>query len=139
MDYSERRMRAEIEKIPDGRYVFEDYMEDDGIEDQRLQDPRRGHGAAAAKSSSTITAVRRRRKGRSTARSAWRTARRYNAILQLTNSTIPKNSGCFRPIRVLAPPGSGGERELSRPVGRRQHRDALPHRQCGDGRASARR
>ena len=34
MDYSERRMRAEISKIPDGRYVFEDYMEDDGIEDK---------------------------------------------------------------------------------------------------------
>ncbi len=34
MDYSESRMRAEIEKIPDGRYVFEDYMENDGIEDQ---------------------------------------------------------------------------------------------------------
>src|SRR3979411_2283029 len=34
MDYSERRMRAEIEKIPDGCYVFEDCMEDDGIEDK---------------------------------------------------------------------------------------------------------
>src|ERR1700727_303696 len=34
MDYSERRMRAEIDKIPDGRYVFEDVMEDDGITDQ---------------------------------------------------------------------------------------------------------
>ena len=30
----------------------------------------------------------------------------YNGILQLTDCTIPKNSGCFRPIRVLAPPGS---------------------------------
>ena len=28
----------------------------------------------------------------------------YNAILQLTDSTVPKNSGCFRPIRVLASP-----------------------------------
>ena len=34
MDYSERRMRAEIAAFPDGRYVFEDYMEDDGIEDK---------------------------------------------------------------------------------------------------------
>ena len=30
----------------------------------------------------------------------------YNAVLQLTDFTIPKNSGCFRPIRVLAPPGT---------------------------------
>jgi 5-oxoprolinase (ATP-hydrolysing)/N-methylhydantoinase B len=34
MNYSERRMRAEIAKIPDGKYTFEDYMEDDGIEDK---------------------------------------------------------------------------------------------------------
>ena len=27
-------MRAEISKNPDGRYVFEDYMEDDDIEDK---------------------------------------------------------------------------------------------------------
>jgi hypothetical protein len=34
-------MRAEIVKIPDGRYVFEDFMEDDGIEDRAY---RIGHG-----------------------------------------------------------------------------------------------
>ena len=27
----------------------------------------------------------------------------YNAILHLTDDTIPKNSGCFRPVRVVAP------------------------------------
>ena len=44
MDYSERRMRAEISKIPDGRYVFEDYMEDDGIEDKPYKISRGGRG-----------------------------------------------------------------------------------------------
>src|SRR5262245_29068779 len=33
---SERRMRAEIEKIPDGAYRFEDVIEDDGIEERPL-------------------------------------------------------------------------------------------------------
>ena len=32
MDYSESRMRAEIAAIPDGKYAFEDHMEDDGID-----------------------------------------------------------------------------------------------------------
>jgi 5-oxoprolinase (ATP-hydrolysing)/N-methylhydantoinase B len=32
MDYSESRMRAEIANFPDGRYTFEDCLEDDGIE-----------------------------------------------------------------------------------------------------------
>ena len=34
MDYSERRMRAEISAIPDGLYRFEDVLENDGIEDR---------------------------------------------------------------------------------------------------------
>ncbi len=29
----------------------------------------------------------------------------YNALLHLTDPSIPKNSGCFRPIRVVSPPG----------------------------------
>ena len=36
MDYSERRMRAEIAAFPDGRYAFEDVIENDGIEAQAL-------------------------------------------------------------------------------------------------------
>ena len=37
MDYSERRMRAEIAQFPDGRYHFEDTVENDGIEDKPYQ------------------------------------------------------------------------------------------------------
>ena len=33
IDYSENRMRAEIRDIPDGKYSFEDFMEDDGLSD----------------------------------------------------------------------------------------------------------
>ena len=34
MAIAERRMRAEIEAIPDGDYTFEDAIEDDGITDR---------------------------------------------------------------------------------------------------------
>ena len=30
----------------------------------------------------------------------------YNAVLQLVGSHIPRNSGCYRPIEIIAPPGS---------------------------------
>src|SRR5690606_31372915 len=30
----------------------------------------------------------------------------YNAFLHLTDPSIPKNSGAFRPLRVIAPPGT---------------------------------
>ena len=28
----------------------------------------------------------------------------YNAMLHLTDPTIPRNEGCYRPIEVIAPP-----------------------------------
>ncbi len=105
MDYSERRMRAEIAKIPDGRYGFEDYMEDDGIED-RAHMIRASVFVQGDEMVVDYTGSSKQAKGpiNATLGVAWGAA--YNAVLQLTDSTIPKNSGCFRPIRVLAPPGS---------------------------------
>ena len=35
LDYSERRMRAELEAIPDGIYGFKDYIESDGVDADR--------------------------------------------------------------------------------------------------------
>ncbi|MEQ9121003.1 MAG: hydantoinase B/oxoprolinase family protein, partial [Alphaproteobacteria bacterium] len=43
MDYSERRMRAEIENIPDGIYEFADKVEDDGIEEREFDIVVRAH------------------------------------------------------------------------------------------------
>jgi N-methylhydantoinase B len=105
MDYSERRMRAEIAQIPDGRYSFEDYMEDDGIEDRAYM-IRATVFVQGDEMVVDYTGSSPQAKGpiNATLGVAWGAA--YNAVLQLTDSTIPKNSGCFRPIRVLAPPGS---------------------------------
>jgi N-methylhydantoinase B/oxoprolinase/acetone carboxylase alpha subunit len=105
IDYSERRMRAEIEQIPDGRYTFSDVMEDDGIEDRaytiRAEVTVRGGNLIVDYHGSSPQA-----KGPINATLGVAHGAAYNAILQLTDSTIPKNSGCFRPIRVLAEPGS---------------------------------
>lgn len=104
LDYSEARMRAELKEFPNGCYSFEDYMEDDGIEKRRYKiavdvfvqddeivvDFRRSDKQAKGPINGVL----------SVALSA-----SYNAILHLTDPSIPKNSGCFRPIRVVAPPG----------------------------------
>jgi 5-oxoprolinase (ATP-hydrolysing)/N-methylhydantoinase B len=103
MDYSERRMRAEIAAFPDGKYGFADIIEDDGIEaknytvavDIYLQ----GDELVADFSRSSPQA-----KGPINATLGVTTGATYNGILHLTDPTIPKNSGCFRPIRVVAPP-----------------------------------
>jgi len=103
MDYSERRMRAEIAAFPDGKYGFEDIIEDDGIEaknytvavdifvqgDEVVADFSRSSPQARGPINATLGVT---------------TGATYNGMLHITDFTIPKNSGCFRPIRVVAPP-----------------------------------
>ncbi|MEQ8651909.1 MAG: hydantoinase B/oxoprolinase family protein [Kiloniellales bacterium] len=105
LDYSERRMRAELAEIPDGTYRFMDSVENDGIEAKRydiniavIVD---GDGVIVDYHGSSPQA---RGPINATLGVTWSAT--YNAILHLTDPSIPKNSGCFRPIRVLAPPGS---------------------------------
>jgi N-methylhydantoinase B len=104
MDYAERRMRAELAQFPDGTYSFEDVIENDGIEarpytvavDIHVQ----GDEVVADFSRSSPQA-----KGPISATLGVTTGATYNGLLHLTDPTIPKNSGCFRPIRVVSPPG----------------------------------
>ena len=105
MDYAEARMRAELSAFRDGVYSFADYMEDDGIEDRPYKIHVDVHvqgdevvvdyGATDSQARGPINAV---------LSVAWSAA--YNAILHLTDPSIPKNSGCFRPIKTVAPGGS---------------------------------
>ena len=105
MDYSERRMRAEITQIPDGVYSFSDFVEDDGIEDKKFEIfvniHKKGSDVIADFSKSSSQA-----KGPINATLGVTISATYNALLHLTDPSIPKNSGCFRPIRVIASPGS---------------------------------
>ena len=104
MDYAERRMRAELSSFPDGKYSFEDVIENDGIEakpytvaidlhihgDELVADYDRSSSQARGPINATLGVA---------------TGAVYNGMLHVTDPSIPKNSGCFRPIRVVAPPG----------------------------------
>ena len=60
-------------------------------------------------------------------------------MLNLTDRTIPRNSGCYRPIHVIAPSGSRPQRRPSRPQRRRQFRDPRANRGCSVRRSVERR
>lgn len=105
MDYSEKRMRAELETFKDGKYTFIDKVEDDGIEDKEYEI----HIAVYVQGGEVVvdyTGSSKQAKGpiNATLGVAWSAA--FNAILHMTDETIPLNSGCFRPIRVIAPAGT---------------------------------
>jgi N-methylhydantoinase B/oxoprolinase/acetone carboxylase alpha subunit len=105
MDYSEARMRAEIAALPDGRYSFDDYMEDDGIDDR----PYRIAVDVFVQGDELVVDFGRsdaQARGTINATLGVTCSATYNAILHVTDPTIPRNSGCYRPIRVLARPGT---------------------------------
>lgn len=103
--YSERRMRAELEAIPDGIYSFTDYIESDGIEDKQHVIHVDVH-KTGAEIVVDYTGSSEQAAGPINGTLGVATSAAYNAILHLTDPSIPRNSGCFRPIRVVAPPGT---------------------------------
>ena len=102
-DYPERRMRAELAIFPDGKYDFEDVIENDGIEDK----PYYVRTEIFVQGDEVVADFRRssrQAKGPINATLGVTIGATYNALLHLTDPSIPKNSGCFRPIRVVSPP-----------------------------------
>jgi N-methylhydantoinase B/oxoprolinase/acetone carboxylase alpha subunit len=105
MEIAERRMRAELEAIPDGVYTFEDAIEDDGITDHdypiKLTLTFDGGEVIADFTGSSPQAA-----GPVNAIYAVTASAVYNAFLHLTDPTIPRNEGCYRPFTIIAPPGT---------------------------------
>ena len=100
-------MRAEIAAIPDGRLRVRGRDRERRRRSGRpLLDPRRGLSSTATRSSSTSGRATTRRRGPATRTFGVTASAVYNAMLHLTEPDIPRNSGCYRPIRILARPGS---------------------------------
>jgi N-methylhydantoinase B len=105
-DYSERRMRAEIEELPDGEYSAELVVEDDGVS----ADPFRVVATVAVRGDEVIvdfTGTDPQVRGPMNCTWVVAVSAAYNAIFCVADpqTLIPRNSGCYRPIRVVAPPG----------------------------------
>ena len=103
--YAERLTKAVIRDIPDGRYRFEDFMDDDGFGSGfvpiRVEITIRGarmrvdYTGSAPQTQGSVNAVE------SIARTA-----AYYAVRCLVPYDIPNNSGCMAPIEVIAPSGT---------------------------------
>src|SRR5688500_20172480 len=98
-------MRAEARAMPNGVYEFEAGIEDDGISDRsypmRLRLTVRDEDIIADFTGSATQAV-----GPVNAIYAVTASAIYNAFLHLTDPTIPRNEGCYRPFTIIAPPGT---------------------------------
>jgi len=105
LDYSERRLRLEIEKIPDGAYRWHDYVEGDGWQDFpiKLQAEVRVKGSdVEVDYTGTDPQVR----GGVNAPMSITEGVTLYVLKAVTDHTIPSNAGMERPLRVIAPEGT---------------------------------
>jgi len=104
MDYSERRMRAEIRAMPDGVYEAEDWMEDTGLGG----DPAKIRVMVEIKGDQIdfdYTGTSPQVEGPVNAPLGVTLAGVFFTLISVTDPTIPVNDGCFRPIKLRIPKG----------------------------------
>jgi N-methylhydantoinase B len=104
-DYSERRMRAEIESLPDGTYAFEDVLDDDGRGNEDL--PVRAVVTVDGDSVTVdFSGTAPQTAGPINAVVAVTASATYYAVRCVTDPDIPPNHGCYRPVEIDAPSGT---------------------------------
>ncbi|GAB3317869.1 hydantoinase B/oxoprolinase family protein [Haloplanus rallus] len=103
--YAERRMRAEIDALPDGTVAFEDHLDDDGQghEDLRIAVAVTVDGDElvvdfAGTSDQVAGAIN--------APLAVTASATYYAVRCVTDPDVPPNAGTYRPIDIRTPEGS---------------------------------
>lgn len=106
-DYSESMVRAGLHVIPEGVYRHEESLDGDGYSDGgpqfrvRLEIVKR-QDSITFDFTGSATAAR----GPINAPLAVTASAVYYACLALLGGDIPPNAGCYRPIKIIAPPGS---------------------------------
>ncbi len=108
VSYGERRMRAAIGALPDGTWKFADGLDSTGSRPDQQR-------PAAVVVTVTIegdtiafdfTGTDRQRPGNTNAVEAVTVSAAAFALRAVADPTIPANGGAFRPMRVIAPPGT---------------------------------
>ncbi len=118
LSYTERLARAAIERLPDGRYEFVDYLDDDGID----PDPIAINVAVTVRGSELdvdFTGSSAQVRGAINCVLSFTRSSTYACVRCLLPPTMPNNEGYFRAIRVLAPPGTIVNPLLPAPVAAR--------------------
>ena len=107
MDYSERLTRQCLLKLPDGEATFTDWIDDDQIDIGR---PIPLWFAPSASMANTMevdwTGSAPQVKGAINNTLSYTAAMSFTAVKSVLSVNMPNNDGVFRPIRIIAPPGT---------------------------------
>jgi N-methylhydantoinase B/oxoprolinase/acetone carboxylase alpha subunit len=124
LDASEAGMRAVIGRIPDGTYTFEDRIDDDGITDAPIL-IRAAVTVAGDEMTVDLTGCSPQSLGPSNATLASTRSAVFYALMATADVPVAANAGCYRPVRIVAPPGTCVNAASPAPV---VHRIAIGHR-----------
>ena len=105
MNYSERRIRAAIARLPEGSHTCSDFLEGDGLTQERV----RIHvSVTVAKDALTadFSETDRQVLGPLNCRPPSVKACFYYVVKALLDPGLPPNSGAFRPLHVITKPGT---------------------------------
>ena len=105
LDYSERRMRAEIASIAPGSYSATDFLDDDGRGNEQIEIKVRVE-IKENEIEVDFTGTSHQVEGPLNAVLAVTASATYYTIRTLTDPSIPANEGCYRPIKIHAPLGT---------------------------------
>ena len=106
MDYSERLTRHCLAELPDGEATFTDWIDDDQIDAGKpikLVCTVRKHGETMEVD---WTGSAPQVKGAINNTWSYTAAASFTAVKSVLSINMPNNDGVFRPIRVIAPPGT---------------------------------
>jgi len=135
MDYSERMMRTMLGRLPDGVGSLEDFCDGDGVLEDgesadrpfwiRMRVEKRGDRLVV-----DFTGTDRRVAGPMNAPLNVTASGLYTAIKMIADPTdlVPPNSGCWRPIEIVAEPGTVVHATFPAPVVYANHE--ISHRVC---------
>jgi N-methylhydantoinase B len=102
---SEELMRAEIERIPDGTYCYEDFLDDDGLVDEPLRIAA-ALTVAAGELTVDFAGSSPQTRGGINMTPSFRDSYTHLAIRCYLDPDIPQNQGCFAPVTITAPEGT---------------------------------
>ncbi|MBI3978186.1 MAG: hydantoinase B/oxoprolinase family protein [Chloroflexi bacterium] len=105
LDYGERLTRAEIARLPDGRYEFADYLDGDGIDPAPIR-IQVAVTVAGDQMEVDFSGSAPQVKGAINSVLSFTRSTAYACVRCLLPPNMPTNEGCFRAIRVHAPPGT---------------------------------
>jgi len=103
--YASRMIRARLQEIPDGRYVYADILDNDGITDEPIEIQvaiEVENDEAVVDFTGTAPQVR----GSVNAIYAITLSAVFYTFRCIAGADVPANAGCLEPIRVIAPEGT---------------------------------